>query len=588
MTEIIKQFFDERLYIESYPDVASAGIDPWEHFRRYGIGERRQFSRLAPPAQVEELHGAYTNETIAKYLINLLDREGDDTDAKLNHAMRYGYGHATCKSCDEIRKRASVTRLDETLREHQPLDLIAFLCERINDLEIDLDDHLCVADYIQMYPDVADANVNAYFHYYTAGRAEGRRNRLSVSTGIAKEFHRLISHGLTGEPASKAGGTEQLAEKIADANVGEFYVLLSHDNPLENLGGIQQVVAAELDLIIGREGSYLHIFPEFSKASYDDKGDTDLTVGAIIDGTFCGYVRMSALVNILRVSIVQIAQLRIHHLFGQNRHTLDLLSKLPVRSKTYIIHDHSFLCDGYHLLRNNLSFCNSPSIDTPSCTFCVHGNSRRNRINLLNQLHEEGYTLNAPSKRIIEVCQKHHENASIKLLPHWSFSENKSNTTTPVRRVSVAYCGFDVFHKGYDLFKNSVKNNSSPEINFFYLGAQRPVDLPTRVSYIQVRSPHLDAQAFKIELIRRNIHVVIMPSRCPESFGFIAHEAKAAGCTVLVSNNPDQPVSEVQTGGTVRSVALNEIDTAITEECMRILRDGFVRNTLNIQFQSSL
>ncbi|MGH8853851.1 MAG: hypothetical protein ACREWI_06190, partial [Telluria sp.] len=395
MTEIIQQFFDERLYIESYPDVAAVGINPWEHFRRYGIGERRQFSRLAPPADVEKAHGAYTTETIARFLVDFLANGGEEADGKLAHAMQYGAGHPGCKVCAEIRRRASAERLDSALRQHSPLDLIAFLCERMNDLAIDLDDHLSVADYIQMYPDVAEARVNAYFHYYVAGRAEGRRNQLSVATGTAKEFQRLISQGIALEAASQANGVEHLVARLADANVGHFHVLLSHDNPLENLGGIQQVVTAEFDLIGERDGSYLHIFPEFAKASFDDNGDTDLSVGAVVDGAFCGYMRMSALVHATRTHVPDIAQLRVHHLFGQNRHTLDLLAALPVRHKAYIIHDHSFLCDGYHLLRNNLNYCGAPAADAPDCTFCVHGRSRRERNGLLKRLADEGYKLSA-------------------------------------------------------------------------------------------------------------------------------------------------------------------------------------------------
>ncbi|MGH8855860.1 MAG: glycosyltransferase, partial [Telluria sp.] len=105
---------------------------------------------------------------------------------------------------------------------------------------------------------------------------------------------------------------------------------------------------------------------------------------------------------------------------------------------------------------------------------------------------------------------------------------------------------------------------------------------------VQVRSPHLGANAFKVELVRRDIHLVVMPSRCPESFGFIAHEAKAAGCAVIVSDYPPQPVAATALGGEVRSVALAQLPVAVAEESARILRDGFVRQTLAIQFQSSL
>lgn len=426
MTDIIKQFFDERLYIETYPDVAEVGINPWEHFRRFGVGERRQFSRLVPPGEVEKRHGAYTTETIAVYLVEFLAKGGDEAGSKLKHAMQYGAGHPDCRVCEEIINRASMEKLDIAARKYQPLDLISFLCEKTNELAIDLDDHLSIVDYIRMYPDVSDAKVNAFFHYYIAGRTEGRRNRLSVNPGTAKEFDRLISQDFTKTPKSNTGDLDKLIARISDANTEKFYVFLSHDNPLQNLGGIQQVVASEFDLITEKDGSYLHIFPEISKASYDDNDDTDVAVGTIIDGIFCGFVRMSALIGVVKKEVKIIHQLRVHHLFGQNKSTLDLLSTLSVRSKEYIIHDHSFICNGYHLLRNNLDFCNAPPIESPDCTFCVHGESRRARSNLLSRLKSDGFEFSAPSQKVIEVSKKQKKNnISIKLNPHWNFQENK-------------------------------------------------------------------------------------------------------------------------------------------------------------------
>ncbi|TXN24564.1 hypothetical protein [Methylobacterium sp. WL9] len=45
----LAEIFDAAWYLEHYPDVAAAGVDPWRHFRDHGIDEGRRPNRFIDP-----------------------------------------------------------------------------------------------------------------------------------------------------------------------------------------------------------------------------------------------------------------------------------------------------------------------------------------------------------------------------------------------------------------------------------------------------------------------------------------------------------------------------------------------------------
>src|ERR1700747_3738834 len=48
--------FDERFYLKTYPDVAEAGIDPFEHYLTFGRFEQRRPSAIFDPLAYAELN----------------------------------------------------------------------------------------------------------------------------------------------------------------------------------------------------------------------------------------------------------------------------------------------------------------------------------------------------------------------------------------------------------------------------------------------------------------------------------------------------------------------------------------------------
>lgn len=586
--EVLKEYFDVALYGNLYPDVVSSGGELWTHFIKHGVVEGRVFSRIVSPGDVIEKYGAYTLSSITTYLVDVVEAERSCSESEFTFMRKFGAGHNECLSCREIIKRADVNFLNSVIAQYQPVDVIRFACERLNELKFNLNSDLDVRAYLFMYPDVSEASANAFFHYYAAGRHEGRRSRMPISIGKAAQFMRAISAG------QREGGQEifllhdYVNLRLKQLRGNDVVISVSHDNPFESLGGIQQVVLKEFDAFMEEGNSSLHIFPQVSKSGFEDTGDEDVAIGVVLNGELLGFTPIGVFINVLNNLKLVIKELRIHHIFGFNKYSLKLLFGINCVKKTYILHDHSFLCDGYHLLRNGLEYCGAPKLNSVSCSFCIFGMSRKNRSGHLDEFVNAGFSLVAPSNSIAEIANRHNPNITRKLnvVPHWSFLHEKVYKLVKVNKVNVAYCGFPAYHKGYDIFLDCFYSDiQKKDFNFFHFGAERSHDLPSGIKYVEVKSSDLMGMSFKTELIRRDIHIAILPSRCPEAFGFIAHEASAAGCILLLSDSPVQPVSYVKEGEGVMSCNLENMAEMLNKLASDIKENGFMRKTLQVKFQ---
>ena len=109
------KLFDEEYYRISYPDVAAAGVDPYNHFLRYGIIENRQPNELFNPQY---------------YLSQVGSPVADPTTHYLRTGAKLGFD------------------------PHPVFD---------------------TKWYLETYPDVRRAGINPLLHYLRSGRREGRR-----------------------------------------------------------------------------------------------------------------------------------------------------------------------------------------------------------------------------------------------------------------------------------------------------------------------------------------------------------------------------------------------------------------------------
>ena len=138
--------FDADWYASHYPDVALAGYDPYEHWIRHGIAERRDPNRyFRTEWYLRE------NPEVARSTSNPLD-----------HYLRHGAAQG----------------LDPS---------IAFDSDW----------------YLAEYPDVRASGMNPLLHYLTSGRAEGRKPRADAAGDEASGNVQPASASRTGSPSDQ-------------------------------------------------------------------------------------------------------------------------------------------------------------------------------------------------------------------------------------------------------------------------------------------------------------------------------------------------------------------------------------------------
>ena len=156
--------FDREFYLARYPDIARAGVDPWQHFQQYGWREGRN-----PNLVFDTGFYLRNNQDVARAGMNPLEhytkygwREGRDPSAAFDTSdYLYRNSDVAAANIDPV-----YHYLKYGQAERRPLAW---------DSSNELDEGFDRAFYLAANPDVAAAGVDPYIHYVQYGTSEGRR-----------------------------------------------------------------------------------------------------------------------------------------------------------------------------------------------------------------------------------------------------------------------------------------------------------------------------------------------------------------------------------------------------------------------------
>jgi hypothetical protein len=159
-----------------------------------------------------------------------------------------------------------------------------------------------VGDYLDAYPDVAEAGINPFLHYLMAGKAEGRapRHELGFRYGVIKSLKSLderVVHARQSAPRRRASSVAALANALDDASRLEaqgLYISVSHDDFTENFGGVQLVLMRESAAVDALGYDHLHLFPAVP-LPIAELDDGDPLIGVLLNRKRVGFLRASAI-----------------------------------------------------------------------------------------------------------------------------------------------------------------------------------------------------------------------------------------------------------------------------------------------------
>ncbi len=419
-----------------------------------------------------------------------------------------------------------------------------------------------IVDYLELNPEVAAAGMNPFAHYLETGRAEGRIPKRSLG------FRYEIIAGLVpmdvrlAQAAQRAatippGDPGLLAAALAKSRSGlkDLHVTFSHDDYATNVGGVQLCIQREAARIAALGRDHLHIFPSSPWPMLRERSPA--TLGVRWNGELVGHFEPAMvtanLVKAMHGASSGARSFAIHSLLGHAvQDVLDLLSAARLSAGFFWIHDFGSLCDGYHLMRNDVADCAAPPPDSPACSICVYGAHRRPQIAahelLFNSLK---LTAVAPSQAAMDTWRSGwtFRTAGQAVLPHASLSPRAGEPgVQPERPFRFAFLGMPAPHKGWPIFRDlALRFAADPRYAFLHLAQAEVRGLP--ITHHPVAVTH-DRPLAMLEAVKAlGVDAAMIWSLCRETFSFATYEAVAGGACVITGPDSGNVARFVETEG---------------------------------------
>jgi glycosyltransferase involved in cell wall biosynthesis len=426
--------------------------------------------------------------------------------------------------------------------------------------------------YLRRYPDIAEAGIDPFLHYLAHGAAEGRMARAPtghaaaiLAGGIAPGDRRpgydapADARRLTGEAFGAA-----LADEVAGA--AGLVVAVSHDRYIDVTGGMQVLIAEEQALFADSRVTYLHISPAVSRLTLAGPGAEFALLQVVLQDRFLGLIvdtELAAALASLVTSALDTASaeqqaalpraLVVHSIFGHRIASLAALAAALRPQQSYFwLHDYASLCEGFNLLRNELSYCHAPPVGSMACRVCIHGDNRAAYLEAVHRLFVAvPFHVLAPSRATLEIwllagampwqTALVHANARLGAPRPIPPRGMRGSAADPVR---VAFAGYPMSHKGWPAFLELLHaTRGMVGYRFHHFAAAETLPALDGLVSVAANVTVTDRQAMSRALERHEIDLLLVLSPWPETFSYVAHEGLAAGADLVAldvgGNVPD-------------------------------------------------
>jgi hypothetical protein len=502
--------FSTAYYLDVNPDVREAGVNPYFHYLAEGRREGRSAKRAGSWPTRAEVRRVVAEEFDPYFYASgnpdLLEAGVSDL---LQHFLDYG--------CREGRDPCA---------------------------------DFSVAYYLEAYPDVASAGINPFYHFIVAGRHEGRESQ-HPGGWRAKKLASLVPLAMQvsdalkspSAPSTVLSGFElRLAMEAEGYDSSKDLLLsLSHDDYTTSVGGVQLCIKLEEEMARNTGVVHLNLHPTVPLPVLSPTSQASSTLLSITcNGKGIGAAYAGAVADAIGAAKPRDGRrfLVVHSLLGHSPEDLISIwqSLKPYRS-FFWVHDFFSVCPGYTLLRNGISFCDAPDLQSTACSVCQFGAERESHLDRLSSLFEKiEFEVIAPSEFAADYWKKKSDlkSVAVQVVEHNRLSNPipmASRSDAPCR---VAYIGHPSSHKGWDTFLLLLREFSKdPRYEFHHLGAGPQRDQRAKFSRVSVGEQGASAM---IEALEENeIDVALLWSIWPETFSFVTTECLVAGVTVVTS-----------------------------------------------------
>ncbi|MTH99977.1 FkbM family methyltransferase [Roseibium sp. RKSG952] len=336
----------------------------------------------------------------------------------------------------------------------------------------------------------------------------------------------------------------KIASKLAEGR-DRVVLGIGHDNYREVTGGTQICIQIEADRANDAGLDYLNIHPVRTCNALLPDAETETSVfRLVLNGECIGVARYDELIAATsdRVAAGQKFSSVIHHLQGHSPEVIAQLVEASSGGKAHFwLHDFFAACQSYTLMRNNLSYCSAPDIDTQGCTICMYGKGRADHMQRFRDFFERiEVTALAPSQVAADIWVKAcgYRLQDLIVQSHTVLKSEPRPQPLPTvgdgtqGAVKIAFLGAPVAHKGWNDFKTLVETEArNPGLEFHYFG-KSDVDLDVIKHQVDATANEIP-DAMTRALSAAGIDLVIHFALWPETFSLTTAEALTSSAYVV-------------------------------------------------------
>lgn len=427
------------------------------------------------------------------------------------------------------------------------------------------------SDYLKYNTDVREKMINPLVHYIKHGKHEGRlktsqkglfsqqvqstETEKFFKNPLAEKLDNEFQDSLHSEPIFsftkksrayraktdvKSCTAKQLSDNINKrVKFDKYELCLSHDDYLQEAGGVQ-ITISDHEINNKRNGiGYFHIYPYHSALSNYHSSEP-FFVKMNLDGQALGSIAGDQFIIALQKSDISLNRISIQHTMGFCFNFIfEVLNKLKFEKIDFWLHDFYSICPNYFLLRNDVEFCYAPNVESNACKICIYGTLRKKQQREFVRLFNEyNIKIIAPSEFAYNFWREKTEYTvkTYEVRPHATINWKKRipiNLDRKNRQLKIAFVGYPVFHKGWDVYKKLTDDHiDNPNFKFYLFSNHKTIG---NFECVQVYVKNTDRLGMVEKLKQYQIDVAILWSLCPETFSYTLHESLAAGCFVITN-----------------------------------------------------
>ena len=230
-----------------------------------------------------------------------------------------------------------------------------------------------------------------------------------------------------------------------------------------------------------------------------------------------------------------IDSVHIHHMIGHYFDVAFVTKKYNINS-VITLHDYYSLCPSITMLYCNSKYCGD--MESKDCAKCLISTNRASN-DIVKEWQADWHdflkkidTVIVPSEDTKARINAVYSDVEITAIEH-GVNNNKTDVSPIIDgKLRVAFIGVISLHKGSELLRKLIKNNTKGDIEYHVFGKSEYPDFEKSSANYIFHGPYERENLSKL-LWKNKINVICFLQICPETYSYTTNEAVSAGIPVI-------------------------------------------------------